>query len=105
DDDAVAGAVALDERQEGIGGGRLLAIDGDDGVGVAAVDLSLLVGEWSAALLLADNAKCTQTRALGRATRFKRRNLKALLGNGDAIDARIGADDAAFLDELWNHAL
>jgi len=63
---AVAGAMALDERQEGVGGYRLLAIDGDDCVGVAAVDLSLFVGERSTALLLADDAKRAEAGSLGR---------------------------------------
>ena len=42
EDGLFAGAVALDAAQEFVGGGDFFAIDGDDRVGLAAVDASAL---------------------------------------------------------------
>src|SRR5688500_11795904 len=80
EDGAAARLTALDEREELVGSAHPLAVDGHDQVGLAAIDPPLFVRERTAALLLADDAKPAQARALGRAARNQSDYYQAVFG-------------------------
>src|SRR5439155_23551347 len=82
-------AMTLDECQERILRRRLFAIDGDNRVRLAAIDLSLVVGQDAAAMRLADNAEAMQPRSLGWAARIKRHNLQPAVRDEYMLDPRV----------------
>src|SRR5262249_34305385 len=97
--------VSLDEGKEGVGGGCFFAVDGDDGVGLAAIDVAFFVGEGAPALLLADDPEAAKASAFRRAAGSERSDDEALLGLIDTANAGFGSRDTAGGDELRDNAL
>src|SRR5204862_402810 len=97
-------AMTLDQCEESILRRCLFAIDRDYGVGLAAIDFSLLISQNAAAMLLADNAEAVQAGSLGRAAWIKRHNLQPAVRDENMFDSRVRPNDLARGNELRHDA-